>query len=367
MKTHIGLMMKSICRIIILALLCTAGSTNQLKPQKSTNRPVVGAIRWDAWHGDKSSVGRAVEIALGPQRWQYRVPFFGKIISDTQVEIRGYTQEIVDQEITYAHQAGLDYWAFGLYPTLTAMTEARNLYLTSRHKSAINFCLWAGPNDFNSTEHLRSIVQLMREPTYQQVLGKRPLFYLGFVDEKWLNILGGRRHTDELRRMAQQAGLGNPYLVLMDFSATHGKKMADAIGFDAISSYSCSGGGHGTYAALTEHVEKFWEQCKATGKQVVPIVMTSADRRPRIEHPVPWEPYQKPDVGLDKFYDLPTPAELAGHLTHALTWVNKNPTVAPAKAVIIYAWNENDEGGWLVPTLGEGTARIEATAKVLRK
>jgi hypothetical protein len=24
--------------------------------------------------------------------------------------------------------------------------------------------------------------------------------------------------------------------------------------------------------------------------------------------------------------------------------------VNPANAIIIYAWNENDEGGWLIPT-----------------
>jgi len=37
--------------------------------------------------------------------------------------------------------------------------------------------------------------------------------------------------------------------------------------------------------------------------------------------------------------------------------------------VLIYAWNEFDEGGWLVPALppphGEGTARIDALRKVL--
>jgi len=161
-------------------------------PEKTRDegRAVVGAIRWDAWHGDKSSVGSAVEIALGPKRWHYRVPFFGKIISDTQVEIRGYTQEIVDQEIAYAHQAGLDYWAFGFYDaSLPVMVEARNLYLTSRHKADINFCLWSGPAGLATTENVQRIVQLMREPTYQKVSGNRPLFYLGFVDDKWMKIL----------------------------------------------------------------------------------------------------------------------------------------------------------------------------------
>jgi len=330
--------------------------------------PVVGAIRWDAWVGAKSSVGRAVETSLGPQQWHHRLPFFGKVISNTQVEINGYTQEIVDREIACAHQAGLDYWAFGLYDaTVPSMVEARNLYLASQHKADINFCLWSGPDGLSTTQNLQRIIQLMREPTYQKVLTDRPLYYVGFVDDKWVKVLGGRRRTDELRRLAQQAGLGNPYLVLMDFTAVHGKQMSDALGCDALSSYATGGGGRGApYAALAEHAEKFWDQCQATGAPVVPIVMAGSDRRPRVEHPVPWEKYQQPGVGLDKYYVAPTPAELAGHLGRALDWIRQHPDATPARAVIIYAWNENDEGGWLVPTLGEGTTRLDALAKVLK-
>ena len=174
-----------------------------------------------------------------------------------------------------------------------------------------------------------------------------------------------------MRRQARQAGLGNPYLVLMDFRPAKGRKIADALGLDAISTYSCSGNGCGApYAALAEHVENFWEQCKAAGAHTVPIAMTSADRRPRVEHPVPWEKYQKPGVGMEKFYEAPTPAELSGHLEHALSWIRKNPEVTPARAVIIYAWNENDEGGWLIPTRDDAgrpdESRIQAVSRVLR-
>src|SRR5262245_34949974 len=41
-----------------------------------TPRPVVGAIRWDAWYGGKDAVGLAVEKSLSPKRWHYRLPFF---------------------------------------------------------------------------------------------------------------------------------------------------------------------------------------------------------------------------------------------------------------------------------------------------
>ncbi len=33
---------------------------------------------------------------------------------------------------------------------------------------------------------------------------------------------------------------------------------------------------------------------------------------------------------------------------------------------LIYAWNENDEGGWLTPTLYDGNARLEAVRRVLK-
>jgi hypothetical protein len=41
---------------------------------------------------------------------------------------------------------------------------------------------------------------------------------------------------------------------------------------------------------------------------------------------------------------------------------------APSRAILIYAWNEHDEGGWLCPTINEdgstNDSRMEALAKV---
>ena len=55
------------CLIVFLA---------QADPE--TSRPIVGAIRWDGWHGDASEVGLTVEKTLAPNHWHYRLPFFGK-------------------------------------------------------------------------------------------------------------------------------------------------------------------------------------------------------------------------------------------------------------------------------------------------
>ena len=65
-----------------------------------------------------------------------------------------------------------------------------------------------------------------------------------------------------------------------------------------------------------------------------------------------------------------TPDELAAHVREALEWTQLNRDINPSNAIIIYGWNENDEGGWLIPTLGSdgqpNEDRIKALAKVLR-
>ncbi len=154
----------------------------------------------------------------------------------------------------------------------------------------------------------------------------------------------------------------------MDPVPQQGAKWKNALGADALSAYAASGGGiEAPYSALTKYAEEFWDRCNSAGGAVVPLVMSGWDRRPRVVHPMPWETYQKPGVGLDRYYQTATPAAIAEHLQHAVSWTLANKKAAPAQAILIYAWNENDEGGWLTPTLNEGSARLDAIQKVLRR
>ena len=58
--------------------------------------------------------------------------------------------------------------------------------------------------------------------------------------------------------------------------------------------------------------------------------------------------------------------EWKNHLQASLDWVDSNPSAAgEPDSVIIYAWNELEEGGWMTPSRGEGTARIDTTGEVL--
>lgn len=339
-------------------------------------RPIVGAIRWDAW-----TRGSEWERNLGPRQWRNRLPFYGREVGEDVVEIDAARQEVMDQEIAYANAAGLDFWAycFHLPQDLGAQPEsyAVRLHLSSQRKNDVHFCFilmaqgWWGPRD----EYWRAAEALARyfvDPAYQKVLDNRPLLFIFYV-EQLVKYFGGeeqaRRGLDMIREKAVAAGTGPPYIVAQVWNAETGARYVDQMGFDAIGAYAMIRWGDGNaeypYAALAEGNRRFWEACRATGKPVVPLVMAGWDHRPRWRDPKRFEEiYKQPPRG--PWYAQPTPQELADNLRSAIEWIDAHPEAAPARVILIYAWNESDEGGWLVPTVAEGTARLDAIATVLR-
>jgi hypothetical protein len=319
---------------------------------------LAGAIRWDAWHGDRSDVGKAVERSLGPKRWHYRLPFFARVLDDAHVQIDGVSQAIVDREIQYARSADLDYWAFLLYDESSAMSLPLKLYLSSAHKRGLRFCAMVEFSRLQTAGEAQRIVRLMSVPEYQTVAGGRPLLYL--LDNE----------SEPSRDLQPALGIlreRNPYIVILDWRPARSNAFRVSARADAIGAYSFQRDGRGApFAQLAREAEQFWDECRATGSQVVPVVMTGWDRRPRVERPVFWETWQQPNAGIEKFYVAPTPAELAQHVAQAVAWVRGHLQVVPSKAMLIYAWNENDEGGWLVPTRGDGTSRLRAVRNGLR-
>ena len=295
------------------------------------------------------------------------------MVAEDRVQIDGASQPIVDREIQYARTARLDYWAFLLYEPGSAMNYGLEYYLSSSHKRGLHFCLILEQQRWSSREVAQQwfarVASLVSRPEYQLVSGNRPLLYILAArpgSQAW-----GARHPDEaaslLRSALGGAGHGKAYVVILDSRAAEASALRAQAHADAISAYAYQRGARNApYAKLAREAEQFWNDCQATGSAVVPIVMTGWDRRPRVEHPVPWETYQRPGEGIDKFYASPTPAELSSHLRDAVEWVNAHPADTPSKAVLIYAWNENDEGGWLVPTLQDGAHRVEAVRKALR-
>jgi len=341
-------------------------------PEASTRRrPVAGAIRWDAWIGDTPNydIGLQVERSLGPQEWHSRLPFFAKALSATEVQVRGNTQAVMDQEIAFAHAAGLDYWAFVMYPRDNPQTHGGiDLYQRSARKADIRFAMIVQSYTFGEADIAR-LLGYFADEGYQTVMGGRPLVFLvgpnKVHDPSWPNVEAG---VAQLRMGATSSGLPNPYIVHL-WGWDGSKDVVDWLGLDAIGAYSLNfDDREAPYATLARKAEAKWDEWRATGAKVFPLVTAGWDRRPRVQHPVSWERPDPPDAS-EFFYTTPTPAELATHLEAALDWCGQYSTTADASGVLIYAWNEIDEGGWLLPSLWpeQGKARLDAVRDALRK
>ena len=328
-------------------------------------RPIVGAIRWDAWTGGR--VTEQVERTLGPGKYRDRLPWFAEVLGENEVRINGGRQKVMDREIEFAADAGLDYWAFLLYPESSPMSTALKQYLRSPRRDRIDFCLILHNTLKVSAEKWPEerdrAISLLQEPGYQTVLDGRPLVYAftgrGFPFGRFAEFLAA----------AKNAGL-DPYCAFMGWNPPSDFRRVSPRGFDAVSAYAKSSG-KPEYGQLAKAVEKrYWHRARKAGVPYVPLVTTGWDKRPRKDHPVSWETdHAYHDQAV--FPSRATPKEIARHLTRAISFVSSNPEICEANAIIIYAWNEYDEGGWIAPTRGKDgtpdTSRLEAIRNVLEK
>ena len=108
--------------------------------------PIVGAIRWDAYFSQPGEpafeVRKAVRVPafpfsaetpihphprctqdpnfgivtrtttndMSPEKWHYRVPFFGEEINSTAIVANGNSPEVMGQELQYAQDHGIKFW-----------------------------------------------------------------------------------------------------------------------------------------------------------------------------------------------------------------------------------------------------------------
>jgi hypothetical protein len=340
-------------------------------------RPLVGAIRWDAWYGNGSVVAE-VERSLGPQKFHFRLPFFARVLSPSQVGINGDSAAIMEQEIDMAAGAGLNYWAFVDYWDDPGLTLGLRRYLASPAKRGLGFCfIEEGARlDELGTNGWPRLVKCFQDTNYVKVLDGRPLLFV-FGPPRRI----GMAEFQALGNAAVAAGLEKPYCVFMGWNPEADAKEIRALGFDAISAYAAGGqyaGEMPSYEELTGLVRtNYWEVCRRLQLPAVTFATAGWDARPRIEHPPSWCPWVKavpdpvPPAQQQPLMDAVTanPQQLARHLQDAIEWTRRNRSLDPANVIIVYGWNENDEGGWLIPTLKPDgridRSRLDAISRVL--
>jgi hypothetical protein len=98
---------------------------------------------------------------------------------------------------------------------------------------------------------------------------------------------------------------------------------------------------------------KMRERYKTAGVKLIPTMTVGWDTRPIADNPCRW--YQ--NAPYETEYLLKGEA-LKSHLIDTINFVNANPTICEANTILCYAWNENAEGGYIVPTLIPSSSQI---------
>ena len=311
--------------------------------QPSLKRPLVGAIRWDGW-GLKGDVGKGSEQVLGLAKYQHRAPFFVAEAGADSIRFKPYSQEIMDTEIDYAVRAGIDYWAFCWYPPGSGLEIARNLFLSSKKQERPKWCVILGTMTFDMARDAPWLAAEFAKPNYQKVLDGRPLVYL-FTPMS-------RADLSALREFSLKTCGKSPYVAMMGWDAASAVQACEQVGADAITRYA---GGEWTS----------WE-AYAKVKELIPNVGIGWDPTPFRDTPMPWYP----PVAKNFVGSTATPEQMVAVLESAFHWTRANPTKNPANTLLIYAWNEHAEGGWLCPTYtpqGPNTEKIDALHEWLSK
>lgn len=326
----------------------------------------VGAIRWDFWYANTGSAA-SVARAVGNPNFRDRAPVHTTELSSNAVEF-SCSQAIMDAEITAAVNGGLAYWAFLYYPPSAedSPTVAKQYYDSSSIKGQMPWCQIRDTEDWGTTaNHSTQVTEITNnclQSNYFKVLTNRPLIYILYYPDAVTSNFGGNTNfktaIDEVRAAVQSGGAGDPYIVILQGGASSASATATALGADAISDYfpalPSSSTLNGTYAALDTAAEAYWTAMVGTGKKVIPICSMGWNRGPRIARPHTFERNsQKPYFDHSKVWATPTDAEAAAHFQNAIDFINANASACESNTILTYAWNECDEGGWMLPTIGD--------------
>ena len=339
----------------------TSGSFCVVKPRKTI---AVGAIRWDAWSAGNSLSNAAVARSLSPPEFQSRAPFCAKLraplnsldLSDCD------SARTVDLEIAFAERANIDFWAYCWYGDTDPMMEAWRFHQSSRRRDDVKWCLLLQLSRLDTQGDLEQecnrYSEFFQQSNYKAI-GLSPLVFL-YLDNILLESsvstvrLEQMRTTfEQLRKSCSKRGLSSPYVVVMNGDPKTAAMVRKALRADGISNYMGETPGDlpASYEQLDASVRRYWRKLAATGSPIVPICMTGWDTRPRRKTPPPWQHAKPGAIDLSRYVEAGTAAQIANHILAAIKFCRTYPDTCPAEIVLIYSWNECDEGGSaLVPT-----------------
>ena len=302
----------------------------------------VGAIYFSGSHGTNRN---EIEGLLAKDSLKYIWPYFTIVRSPDTIDIHEDDQRIMDQEIDLAADAGIDYFAFHGGD----QTYGFRLYMNSTKKNRLKFALMGSAENIGSP----TMIAYFQDPQYYRV---PPLNQPLFIDRATPSDLSVYAQNVEQARLTAKQSIGvKPFIATQLMSPNFGSRLS----LDARSFYFISNGCTSTgqpYSSLANGAVSAWDSALHTS-DVIPTAMIGLDPRPKIAN------YLLHDWGSSPpWCENGTPSEIANHVKAAYIWAKRNSS---SKTILLYAWNEYAEGGWLVPTIEGGNSRLNAIARAI--
>jgi len=201
------------------------------------------------------------------------------------------------------------------------------------------------------------------QPNHYRVDGR--LFLSIYQPIHFIAELGGpvatRRLFEQVDARLAKDGLPPMYWHGMSKDPAQVAVMREA-GFAEGGSYNQQTGGKvrddGTedYLDVMAGHRELWARMRNEGLPYLPVVTMGWDATPRCRADVPW-PFEQP-------YEYPYVWVVTGNTPERWQQLLQEARALEPRAVLLYAWNEWTEGGYLLPESRTGTAYLEAVRRV---
>ena len=314
----------------------------------------VGAIRWDAYFSTnhpERNVSREVAKALSPEEFHFRAPYFSIINNQGNVEFPEETQEQFDNEMQLASDAGIDYFAYCWYRENDIMSYARKRHLKSKLRKKVKMAAIINVSSLDD-ESVTALCEATKDDCYLKFDGHPVIYVFNAVNS--LPQLR-QRITDLLI----EKGLKTPFFIGMNASPTpYSVTRIKHSGFDGIGSYGFSAKAQGEdFSSFAKRNQDMCRLRNGMDIEHIPLLCLGHDFRPRIKNPVSW-------MGGNNFSYVATDDEIYLHAKNIFEIQKENSS--NSNTMLIYAWNEHDEGGWICPTLS-GDGYYQAIKKAIKE
>jgi hypothetical protein len=316
----------------------------------AANNAKVGAYYFEGWYHDSPGLIAAFANAELRNDFPEREPIWGGGLW------RGDTVAIMEQQIDLAADHGVSFFSFDWYWYGSQAATAndginsglKNFMLASnRNRMEFNINIVdAAPTTINSDAEWQQVADMllpyMTDSQYLRV-GGNPLITnfaaagMTQTNYDYVQQIAAAAGISEVEFAANVAGPSSLYSHVTRYNAVPGWGAGEV-------AYP--------YQSLTEYMEGndtwapgFWNTESGGGQAYIPTIMAGWDARPW-NTPPSWY-FNNPELGH-------SPAAVGAHLQKAIDWIDANPTLAtPERLIMIYAWNEFGEGGYIAPTVGD--------------